>query len=234
MREKFPTATVCSFLALASAPRLNMKSVFKKALIAGAISTALASSPAVAAVYSFDLLYNGTGGVTLAPGSDNPLTTTMVVGDSFTYTLTAQPGGQWTVLNSFNSALIAGLPLAEPATRVSNYTLTFLNNGVAAYSYSENNVNTCCIYLGAIFVPLAAGLVFDQMVLVDQITASDNPSTLVSLMPVFGAPEFAYVGNVTYSIEAVPEPSTWAMMILGFAGVGYMTYRRSKTAERAA
>jgi hypothetical protein len=29
---------------------------------------------------------------------------------------------------------------------------------------------------------------------------------------------------------AVPEPSTWAMMILGFAGVGYMTYRRRKQA----
>jgi hypothetical protein len=27
---------------------------------------------------------------------------------------------------------------------------------------------------------------------------------------------------------AVPEPSTWAMMILGFAGVGYMAYRRSR------
>ena len=27
-------------------------------------------------------------------------------------------------------------------------------------------------------------------------------------------------------ISAVPEPSTWAMMILGFAGVGYMAYRR--------
>jgi hypothetical protein len=25
---------------------------------------------------------------------------------------------------------------------------------------------------------------------------------------------------------AVPEPSTWAMLILGFAGIGYMTYRR--------
>jgi hypothetical protein len=24
----------------------------------------------------------------------------------------------------------------------------------------------------------------------------------------------------------VPEPSTWAMMILGFSGVGFMTYRR--------
>jgi hypothetical protein len=27
-------------------------------------------------------------------------------------------------------------------------------------------------------------------------------------------------------VSAVPEPSTWAMMILGFAGVGFMTYRR--------
>jgi hypothetical protein len=25
---------------------------------------------------------------------------------------------------------------------------------------------------------------------------------------------------------AVPEPSTWAMLILGFLGVGFMAYRR--------
>ena len=31
---------------------------------------------------------------------------------------------------------------------------------------------------------------------------------------------------VTATISAVPEPSTWAMMILGFAGVGYLAYRR--------
>jgi hypothetical protein len=30
------------------------------------------------------------------------------------------------------------------------------------------------------------------------------------------------------AIGAVPEPSTWAMMILGFAGVGCMTYRRKR------
>ena len=34
---------------------------------------------------------------------------------------------------------------------------------------------------------------------------------------------------------AVPEPSTWAMMILGFAGLGFMAYRRkSKPALMAA
>jgi uncharacterized membrane protein len=33
----------------------------------------------------------------------------------------------------------------------------------------------------------------------------------------------------------VPEPSTWAMMLLGFAGVGFMAYRRkSKPALMAA
>ena len=30
----------------------------------------------------------------------------------------------------------------------------------------------------------------------------------------------------TLSVSAVPEPSTWAMMVLGFAGVGFMAYRR--------
>jgi hypothetical protein len=36
-------------------------------------------------------------------------------------------------------------------------------------------------------------------------------------------------------VAAVPEPSTWAMMILGFAGVGFMAYRRkSKGALMAA
>jgi hypothetical protein len=38
--------------------------------------------------------------------------------------------------------------------------------------------------------------------------------------------------NFTVGLEAqvnpsVPEPSTWAMIILGFAGVGFMAYRRS-------
>jgi PEP-CTERM motif len=33
---------------------------------------------------------------------------------------------------------------------------------------------------------------------------------------------------------AVPEPSTWAMMILGFAGIGYMAYRRRNSALHVA
>jgi len=40
---------------------------------------------------------------------------------------------------------------------------------------------------------------------------------------------------VTTTASAAPEPSTWAMMILGFCGLGFMAYRRkSKTALMAA
>ena len=45
----------------------------------------------------------------------------------------------------------------------------------------------------------------------------------------------AYVTASSAIVAAVPEPSTWAMMILGFAGVGYMAYRRrNQTAEFSA
>lgn len=37
--------------------------------------------------------------------------------------------------------------------------------------------------------------------------------------------------NASAAIAAVPEPSTWAMMILGFCGVGFLTYRRCSQAS---
>lgn len=32
--------------------------------------------------------------------------------------------------------------------------------------------------------------------------------------------------EVTMNVVAVPEPATWAMMVLGFAGISFITYRR--------
>ncbi|CUT11397.1 hypothetical protein BF49_2477 [Bradyrhizobium sp.] len=33
--------------------------------------------------------------------------------------------------------------------------------------------------------------------------------------------------DVAATVSGVPEPSTWAMMILGFLGLGFMGYRKS-------
>jgi probable HAF family extracellular repeat protein len=41
------------------------------------------------------------------------------------------------------------------------------------------------------------------------------------------------VGNSVYSPPPTPEPSTWAMMLVGFAGLGYAGYRRTRELRAA-
>ena len=56
-------------------------------------------------------------------------------------------------------------------------------------------------------------------------TSTDFESVRFSTGPT--AFEFAFTaGATTTNVSPVPEPSTWAMLILGFAGVGFMAYRR--------
>ena len=43
-----------------------------------------------------------------------------------------------------------------------------------------------------------------------------------------GSSEYVTVSSSAV-VAAVPEPSTWAMMILGFLGVGFMAYRRRQS-----
>jgi len=55
-------------------------------------------------------------------------------------------------------------------------------------------------------------------------------NTLTFVIQDFGAPLAFRVDDIagTAQVAAVPEPSTWAMMLLGFAGVGFAAYRRKR------
>ena len=69
------------------------------------------------------------------------------------------------------------------------------------------------------------------------LTAGDHTLSLQAtrLFAPAGGVRSQYFDNVSLDVTAaVPEPSTWAMMILGFAGVGFMAYRRRKGAMLAA
>lgn len=63
------------------------------------------------------------------------------------------------------------------------------------------------------------------------VTATGNDTFGINYVdaPSFLAFDSFSVTNVT---SAVPEPSTWAMMILGFCGVGFMAYRKKQQAFR--
>ena len=61
------------------------------------------------------------------------------------------------------------------------------------------------------------------------VSVADYSHTLHIFIDVPDGYTFDTVSGHNYSssnVGAVPEPSTWAMMILGFAGLGFMAYRR--------
>ena len=59
---------------------------------------------------------------------------------------------------------------------------------------------------------------------------ANSTSTLLSFTS--AAPQNCCYGPAldNVAVTAVPEASTWAMMILGFVGVGFMAYRRKRQA----
>ena len=73
------------------------------------------------------------------------------------------------------------------------------------------------------------------------ITSLAIPSTPYDLSPFDYQHHVTYsYGNLVYHLSgdfltltaaAAPEPSTWAMMILGFAGLGCMAFRRRNQAS---
>ena len=54
-----------------------------------------------------------------------------------------------------------------------------------------------------------------------------NEITIAVSDPGPGPGPFWLIGNLELGASPVPEPSTWAMMLLGFVGLGYVGYRRS-------
>ena len=73
-----------------------------------------------------------------------------------------------------------------------------------------------------------------------EVLGIDPVSALNAFDPNAFVTELTFVGPGSFTGEmdpiaaAVPEPSTWAMMILGFVGIGAMTYRRRKSPMLAA
>ena len=45
----------------------------------------------------------------------------------------------------------------------------------------------------------------------------------------YNTPGYTYVDNV--SLTAVPEPAAWAMMLVGFGGLGFAAFRRTRKAS---
>ena len=164
-----------------------------------------------------------------------------------TYTVSGS-AGNWVYDFSFTNNIggsnqIYFLGIKLPATDIvgsptgwGGLTIVGSPDGGTGTSYNNNwCVNSCQHDLLA--APIASGS-----------TLGGFQARDTSLIAQTSIPWFAYAAGGVYngpgciscgsnpgfegiaSVAAVPEPSTWAMMILGFAGVGFMGYRRRKSA----
>ena len=123
----------------------------------------------------------------------------------------------------------------------------FKNNGEIVIwndeTEGDEGANTTDGYNGMeiIISPLAKGNAYTNDI------QYSHSSDLRTLQEIFGvaSPSGGFLGAAANSNDlsdlfvagaiptAVPEPSTWAMMIIGFAGLGYAGYRRRKHAPAA-
>jgi hypothetical protein len=60
-----------------------------------------------------------------------------------------------------------------------------------------------------------------------------NSDGFIAVADLMGSKGTGDVGGMTGTLSAIPEPSTWALMLLGFAGLGFAGYRKARSGGTA-
>jgi hypothetical protein len=113
---------------------------------------------------------------------------------------------------------------------------TLVNIGVSDFLHGAGSADIYAGIAGAIWeleyntnghsLSVAGGPTVDTLIAVDVAYAEANPAAYsLSLFP--GANGDAFGAGQAFS-SAIPEPGTWAMMLLGFAGLGFAGWRRAR------
>jgi hypothetical protein len=132
--------------------------------------------------------------------------------------------GQYEVFNNSTTWYITGFTATNPMAGAPGVSESTGEAGWAAFNSGTNLVGT----------PSAA---FGYFNISGTSLANDIAPDTSSDKFFFQAPEASvftlFLTNATGAtaqvVEGVPEPSTWAMMILGFVGLGFMASRRKST-----
>jgi len=139
--------------------------------------------------------------------------------------------GQYNVFNNSTQGwYITGFDATNPLAGGPGVSETTSQPGWQAFNTGTNLVGTPTAAFGYFNVSVGTGLTDDIA-----------PGTDSDKFHFFQAPEASVFtlfltdanGDVAQVVVGVPEPSTWAMMILGFLGVGFMAYRKRTTVRFA-
>jgi hypothetical protein len=200
----------------------SVKSIASAAAIGTAMLIALSAPPALAG-YIVDLTRQG--GNVVATGS-GPIDLT---GLTFEGTQQAGFGAQLSPAGTFISIGPAGASAPAFDAYLINFTGP-ANFGSGLVSFADSGSGDLAGFNGGGNLLVPAGYISDSPL---SDTSTYLNQTFSSLGATPGTYEWTWGSganqNFTLVVGAanvVPEPSTWAMMLLGFTGVGFAAYRR--------
>jgi hypothetical protein len=142
---------------------------------------------------------------------------------------TTLDGGTYTLSLSETSASVGGLSANLAANVGSNNAVVY--SGLSEFNYV---LNTPYLY-----DPTAGNLLLyvtteNQTSGTGGIASGIDPLTSRAYAGISSGTDSTGLETTFAFTNAVPEPSTWAMMILGFAGIGFMAYRRKNNQNEIA
>ena len=184
-----------------------------------AIALGIAAGAAHATVYNFNVLYTGGGHATLAAGSDDMLGITAMSGDTFNYSISAN--GHWTTIAPGGPFLFGAIGDLDgnfgPVSFTESYSFDL--GGVTQLAGSGSDTQGGAD-LGLRRVSFPQGMSFDTFSESIVVTSATQSLNFYSLLPAWPgkAPEIEAPAYFTYT--AAPEPAAWAMMLIGFGGLG--------------
>jgi hypothetical protein len=117
-------------------------------------------------------------------------------------------------LPSANTAI--GFDYAELAGRADTFTIV-----VGGQTFTVDTSTTGALFFGAVSTVPFTTFTIEDLQAPGSVNLDQGP--------------YPTIDNFSFGVTAVPEPSTWAMMILGFAAVAFAAHRwKSKSAARVA
>jgi hypothetical protein len=180
----------------------------KSLVLACVALTAVVSTSAYASVVYDVNLSSGTTSVVGQITTDGQVGT-LGQGDIVGIDVVISSSAGSTTLNALNGVNVTGVDLTATSSglfynfsSLDNASFFFITNFSGSFVCFNNSASAC--------------------------NPGGSPSTVDVFFP-SAVSAILESGNVEIgaaAVAAVPEPSTWAMMILGFAGVGFMAYRR--------
>lgn len=212
-----------------------MGSKFKALAVLTVGAALLASAPASAAIFlqeNFNSVPQGTNASSVGSNFQVTSGTVDVIGNGF---FDFYPGnGNYLDLDG-STLQLGTISSSGPAFAAGHYSLSF---DFGAYTYGgQYGTESLVVSLGDFSVTLpplvdsslTPGAPLQHYVLDITTTIAGNLSFAAYNGGNGGTNVGPILDNVTLA-SGVPEASTWAMMILGFMGVGFMAYRRKSPA----